>query len=1127
MKFPLLAALLPPLFCVAARAQEAASNGVPVTYQLPADLAPGTYRVTLAIVDATDPNWVISTFVAGAPRQVTTQNKGRFTDVWNGLDDNGMPVAPGTYALKGVWMPAQQWLDGQWHSLVPRYRLAAGDSWGATAAQDDKFPQIFGHDFGSMHDVAVGPNGRTAFLGAYLENAYNPFLVDLNRPIGYDQVLAKYPSGGAAGGDNVATDGEMIWLASTNGGGEPYEIKNPDGDTIKVSGDYGRFVLRADREWGEQKSTWGARGVWMPAPVSSLAARKWGDKRLLYVTQPAPENKIVVLNGDAAKDAQSATVASLHLGNPRAVCVVEDGSRLAALYQNGGQWTVGTVALREGLPQGEVKTQFVLPPAIAPVAMQMANDGTTYVCDRKAGQVTKFDASGKIVHRFAKAKFESGPFNPDAFLAPRKLALWRDARGQQRLIIVEGEGPGRISEWTTQGQMIRQWFLSQNSTNGYALDPADASRLYAVTHSGYLTRYRIDVDKGSWDLEDVWEMPIGGKQYPRVINKNGRKYIAFAGGYESNWAYSVYRLEGDRCIAAAGVLGNADGQGGKWWHDENGDGAVEENEKTGDAGFAKYSFWGDNWLEDLSLAALDGADGRTWLRLAPTSYDAHGNPVFRGTDWQKLLTDPVFAARAEAKNASFAAHSGQIVRAARAEVSDSFTDWARIVGVPGRTLYIADANGPGNAGGIDTAGGHGSQFKLSRYDAGQNGYGLRWRVGRKAFRLAAPGEVYASQQMGDPVYGIVGVFDSNGLYHLYSQDGLCLDTLMIDPFRHGMTGAVAERAGAYIFGGESWYGKNYLDPKTGRVLLLMGRAQYSLYDVPNWKPGFVKPLVFAAPTVTLRAAQIAPPTELALAARGGIGNVGIARFALAPPGGPALDGSARGWEGAPQIAFGLDEERRVQVQTLYDRSAIYLRWHLRAPTLSPAGPGDVRRVFTHERRADTLSFYLQGDPNAAPGGAEGRAGDARIVFSLVKEANGLKPQALAMIPVAPGAAPSQAATYASPVGRADFDRVFSLDAKMGLQLDDDGRGFVLAAAIPRAVIGGALAPGARTTADFAATLGGVTNFWWANVGGLSNTATTDEPSEARLYPGAWGLAQFEGESIRSPQRRRPAPARTS
>ena len=85
-----------------------------------------------------NPDWIVSTFLAAAPRTVTAENKGQFTDNWNGLDDNFMPVPPGKYGVKGIYMPAQKWrVDGEWHSITPQFvdRRAGVDAVGAGGGQ--------------------------------------------------------------------------------------------------------------------------------------------------------------------------------------------------------------------------------------------------------------------------------------------------------------------------------------------------------------------------------------------------------------------------------------------------------------------------------------------------------------------------------------------------------------------------------------------------------------------------------------------------------------------------------------------------------------------------------------------------------------------------------------------------------------------------------------------------------------------------------------------------------------------------------------------------------------------------------------------------------------------------------
>ena len=56
---------------------EVSQGGVSIRYQLPADgPLPKTYRVTLAIIDPKNPDWIVSTFVAGEPRDGDGRERG-------------------------------------------------------------------------------------------------------------------------------------------------------------------------------------------------------------------------------------------------------------------------------------------------------------------------------------------------------------------------------------------------------------------------------------------------------------------------------------------------------------------------------------------------------------------------------------------------------------------------------------------------------------------------------------------------------------------------------------------------------------------------------------------------------------------------------------------------------------------------------------------------------------------------------------------------------------------------------------------------------------------------------------------------------------------------------------------
>ena len=327
-----------------------------VRYQLPnSGPLPATYRVTLAIVDPKNPDWIISQFVSGEARTVTAENRGIFTEIWNGLDDNFMPAPPGKYAVKGIYMPASRWpIDGEFHSVTPKY-LSAASSWASTAAQDEK-PLPFGGDpcGAPLTDVKVGPNGIAVFYYQYLENGLNNPRIDLNKPIGFDQFVEAFPSGGAGGGSCTATDG-----------------RSPFGATAPTA-DRNMFIGPTANRLANWRGT-ARRDVYRPeGAVTALAA--WRDPALrqsfLYIAErgklietPGRQfiesaNEVVdtisVLDGD-----MGAVLARRRLPSPAGL-VVRDGVLFALHGTEHGQ-AVSSVSLAAGKPQGDWRQVFAIP----------------------------------------------------------------------------------------------------------------------------------------------------------------------------------------------------------------------------------------------------------------------------------------------------------------------------------------------------------------------------------------------------------------------------------------------------------------------------------------------------------------------------------------------------------------------------------------------------------------------------------------------------------------------------------------------------------------------------------------------------------------------------------------------
>jgi hypothetical protein len=1085
----------------ASAADAAGKIGVPITYELPTTgELPQTYRVTLAIVDAKNPDWLISQFAAGIVRTVTKENQGKFTELWNGLDDNFMPVPPGDYGVKGIYMPAKKWApDGEFHSVTPRFFTEAS-AWRAKPGEN-KPPVITGDPVNSpIGDVDVGADGMGVFCYVYLENSRNYYMADFNRPIDYEQVTASYNSGGAAGGRTIATDGITAWCRENEG-----------------------FIFRTDgKKFGDADATY-RRGVYQPEGfVTSMAAFRnaAAEKSFVYIgmrgkldregKEYSPDesktefvNKLVVLDGDSAE-----TLAEHKINQPAAV-VARWGDKLWVLHkdtQDGD--VVSSAELKSGLPTGEFKPELNLPGNIAPNDLEVDSHDRLYLADAKANKVYQFNAQGKLTHTFGRlAVQEPGTYDEDTFMSPGKLSCYRNEAGHDRLIVVETAGVDRVSEWDPEtGKLLRTWLSAQTYANaGYAVDPKQPDRIYMQGHGGWLTQFKIDNETGAWNVAAVWPNVCTGRfehhhnGFPRLFYRGETRYLAFSRGH------FIYREAGNRWLASAAILTVGEGNQRQryLWSDANGDGEVQDEEYKPHPTVSPpgtMSYWGDTWLEDLSLMAIQIGGDSIW-RLAPASFDAHGNPVYAQDGWQPVLTDPIFTSRRA--GTATATHGGNEI------ANDYSSDWAKAVGSIESGFYVNGRGGP------NLSANFGAQQKLSRYvPDGKGGFRQVWRAGRTAIQgNAQPGEIYGAINVTPPIGGLVTLVDQSRMgMLLYTEEGLYVDTLFPDDRQ-----ITRETAGPYLQPGEFFTGYSYLNPANDKIYFALGKATPMIFEAEGWTGSSnpTRPLTTVQKQVTIKATQIASPPEVALSFRGGAGEAKVARFTPAL-GDVAFDGSLSGWESSEPIVFQPDKQQSVEVRCLYRPDELLLRWHARLASKFQLKPMPaLERMFTHDQLADTLSFYLQGDVDSQPdGSAAGRPGDARFVFGVFAERDTAKPVILGMYPTWTGKAKPTPQTYRSPVGEAAFAHVGPVaDAKLFHKLDDDGQGFVLVASIPRSAIPQIKQPFGdhfRTLVNFDATFAGHNRFWWANRDGSATRETYDEPTEARLYPGSWSTAQFQG-----------------
>lgn len=1068
---------------------------------------PQTYRVTIAITDSRNPDWILSQFISGQPRTVTEENQGHFTETWNGLDDNFMPLPPGTYGVKGIYMSAQKWdIDGKYHSVIPKF-VTGAEAWLPTA-DSSKTPHVQGDPCcANFKDVAVAPNGIGVFYHGYLENAFNNYMVDLKKPIGYDQVIAKYNSGGAAGGISTCTDGETIWSFSTDGGAK--FIYRADGKPFGAGQGAHRRNVTVTEGWiaamtAYRDATSGKSYVYAcergrMQEVKLPRHINWIEDKTNMV------NRILVLDGTTAT-----RLAQLEVFKPQGIAIHNDN--LYVLHQTPGNgFVVSSVALKAGLPQGSLHSLFTLPPDFACCGFAVDGQGAFYFSLPASNKVIKVSHKGQLLASFGRLETQKpGTYDKLSFMSPGKLAAWTAPDGTDRVIVVEQDGPNRISEWSSQGELLREWITPQTYANGgYVIDPKDGNFVYIQGQHDTLLRYRVDFEKGIWTADAVWFIPELTLSHPKMLYRGTTQYLVSqggnSGGNSRKSVISVYRHEGERWILCAAILtppGRRD-KPGSIWSDRNGDGLVQEDECTPLPNPAQsghiFRYHGDTVLDDFSILCME-QDGLNIWRLPVADFDQHGNPRYDGNGWQKLLTDPVFAAKQEGKaTALFGAN----------EVATSYnSDWASANGTVEDGFYVNARGGPNFDANF------GAQIKISRYvPDGHGGYKIKWRTGRVAIQgLAQEGELYSTIFINPPINGIVGVVDNSRCgYILYTDDGLFVESMFPDQRAYDK-----KTLGMYALPGEFFAGRNYLNPVTGKIYLQFGKWTPFIYETCGWTATAspVRRLTDMDTTVTIEAGQIAAPPDIALRVRGGAGKANVANIHPATGGAPALDGTMTGWENCDPVIFGANTNQTVEVRCLYSPSTVYLRWHARlGRRFEPKDLFPVDRIFTHDRGADTVSFYFQGDPGSKPSRSpDGRPNDVRITFGLFMDGGKLRPVALGLYPKWFGTGRATSLSYNSPVGTVRFAHVGEVTgAELAGGVDADGKGFIITAALPASSLlaTGTIPEGMKTLVDFDATFGGQYRFWWANADGSAGITTYDEPTEARLYPGAWAPAEFK------------------
>ena len=186
----------------------------------------------------------------------------------------------------------------------------------------------------------------------------------------------------------------------------------------------------------------------------------------------------------------------------------------------------------------------------------------------------------------------------------------------------------------------------------------------------------------------------------------------------------------------------------------------------------------------------------------------------------------------------------------------------------------------------------------------------------------------------------------------------------------------------------------------------------------------------------------------------------------------------------------------AEFRAVYDAEALHVSYTVNDPTPWKNSGNEFRLLF---KTGDAVDFQLSPGGNKAD---KAVTGDLRIVMANF---NG-KPVAVLMKPVAPGAPAAERYNFTSPVMTVTFDQVRLL-AEVAPEVAIRGNGYTVTAALPWSVLGVTPQAGLKLRGDAGLILSDpsgtidAARVYWSN---KSTGLVNDQPGEAILHPQGFG-----------------------
>lgn len=1084
-------------------AGEQASGPVDIAYELAKDS-----RVTLAIDDAKGNR--IRNLVAAANRKA-----GKNVEKWDGLDDNGLPAAPGQYTFRAISH------DGIKLNYVMMFGSPGNPGWdngtGTGAFYGDHMPPM-----------ASAAAGKFVALGCPMGEAGKHLIgVDLN-----GQRVWGLPNRQAFdGGEMVlATDGTTLWVGNNGndvtiyrvtlakGKYSPWKRKAKDAEgrdyevlDLPVGSLPGRVPDESDPKKQKTKRA--------PFNMSALALGKDGLAVALK-----RENKIQILDpetGDIRREIAVTEPVAMVYGKDDNLVVLTEG-KLVKLDADGKQTPFTPAAANATYPDG--------------YGLAVDADGNIYLSDRGADMNVKvFSPGGELVKEIGQkgGRTTNGPYNADAMQKPGRISV--DSTG--KLWVPEATtNPKRTSVWdTTTGKLVKDLVGTTGYAGSGSINPADPTMAFSEN-----TVFRINLATGEWKPvysvgktrhhDEIFKAVVGSRV--QIINRDGTIYV-----YSGDHTVTVCTMLRDGKWVPAAAFGKVakkvqNEHGTNFdhplldehedemfsWADKNGDALVQADELLFSPEKFQTGYWGIRPGLDGSLAML-----RTVL---PPKVDKKAAAPAKAKDKEAAAagTPPPAPEPAPAKKgpellripvASYTACGAPVWDITKPEIVEiqdkdlKITNTAMTRGGSDSVVYI-NAN-PLLA--MDSKTGK----ILGRYPSNVvSVHGSHKAASSRPGYLIGPNSIIGTIDMGQGIGEVFSMNGNLGEHFLFTRDGLWIQSLFKDTRGSFEVPEQAVRGmsmDATTAGGESFGGYFFRAPD-GKVYVVIGGTDARVLEVS----GLDKIKRFDG-TFTYTAQQYADAQAQALAKASEATKAKSYTVAKTAAPLPALDPKSKdkeipAWpeltaegDAVPANVAAIEDgptKRFGRAAARWDDQNLYVAWRVNNGA-RPRNAGQDWRLFF--KTGDVVDIMIGAEDEKAAKKGEG----TRVVIAFAGDKQ--EPQAVVNQKFATGGAPrkEEAFEFTSPWRSIAFQRVAQAP-EVAVSMRKLGGGYVIQAAIPWKLLGLTPRPGMKLRGDFgilgadAAGINTVSRNYWSN---KNTNLVNDIPGEGDITPMLWGTWTLE------------------